>query len=78
VHDVGAEDCGPNTLNVIVPVAADPPPIEAETADAEIALPAVPEAGALSDRFGDVEATIVSAIDAPHAEDAGLLSALPS
>jgi hypothetical protein len=46
---VGAEDCGPNTLNVIVPVGLDPPDSAELTEPAPIATFVVPLAGADTD-----------------------------
>ena len=51
-QSVGALDCGPNTLKVIVPVGEDPPISVAETDDAEIGELAVPDAGADSEIDG--------------------------
>lgn len=45
-QSVGAEACGPNTLNVTVPDGEAPPDNVADTDDAEIADPAVPDDGA--------------------------------
>jgi hypothetical protein len=42
---VGAEDCGPKTLIVIVPVGLVPPARVLDTELAAMAVPAVPEAG---------------------------------
>jgi hypothetical protein len=33
-HEIGAEDCGPNTLKVIVPLGEDPPDSIAGTDEA--------------------------------------------
>jgi hypothetical protein len=52
-HDVGAEDCGPNTRNVIVPDGEDPEDRLPDTA--EIVLPAVPDDGADTDKPGLAE-----------------------
>ena len=51
-HDVGAEDSGPNILNVIVPEGETPPESTADTFDAATAVPAVPPAGAPADKLG--------------------------
>jgi hypothetical protein len=69
-HEVGGEDCGPNTVNVIVPVGADPPASVAEIEEAGVGLPAVPLRGPLSERIGmALGRTLVSAISAPpHVE----------
>ncbi len=53
VQSLGGEDCGPNTSKVIVPPGEEPPDNTPETDDAEIALPAVPDDGALTDTDGD-------------------------
>jgi hypothetical protein len=46
---VGAEGCGPNTLNVIVPVGLAPPDSAELIEPAATAVPAVPLAGADTD-----------------------------
>ncbi len=51
-HDTGGDDCGPNTVNVTVPIGADPPASVAEIEEPEIALPAVALAGALAASVG--------------------------
>jgi hypothetical protein len=51
-HEVGAVADGPNTLNVTVPLGEDPPDTTAATDDAAIGLPSAPDAGALSDSVG--------------------------
>ena len=51
-QSVGAEDCGPNTVTVIDPVGDAPADKVADTDEAEIGFPAVPEEGALTDRDG--------------------------
>jgi hypothetical protein len=56
VHIDGSELRGPNTLKVIVPVALLEPELSANTpliADAAIAVPAVPVAGAVTVKVGD-------------------------
>jgi hypothetical protein len=56
VHVDGAEACGPNTLNVIVPVAVPTPELLASTPlidEAAIAVPAVPVPGAVTANVGD-------------------------
>jgi hypothetical protein len=56
VHVDGAEACGPNTLNVIVPVAVLAPELLANTPlsdEAGIAVPAVPVPGAVTANVGD-------------------------
>jgi hypothetical protein len=55
VHEVGAEDCGPNTLNAIVPDGEEPEDKFPDTDEAAIALPAVPDDGADTDRPGLAE-----------------------
>ena len=49
---VGADDCGPNTVNVTVPLAAAPPDSLAETDAALIADPATPDESDVADRTG--------------------------
>lgn len=61
VQSVGAEDCGPNTSNVTVPVGEAPDAKVAETDDGEIALPTVPLADADADRFGVATTVAVTA-----------------
>jgi hypothetical protein len=73
-HDVGALAAGPKTLNVIVPPGEDPPDSTADTADGAIALPDVPDDGALTDNAGW---TTVSAMPAPQVELASGLLASP-
>ena len=79
VHVAGAVACGPNTLNVIVPVAPLVPPDRlALIAKAAIALPAAPEPG--PDALVVVVAvpTTVEAIPLPHAlADAASLASPP-
>jgi hypothetical protein len=71
-HEGGGEDCGPNTVKVIAPVAADPPASVAEIEEAGIELPAVPPSGPLTESVGvALAATIVSAMPDPHVEAAG-------
>jgi hypothetical protein len=74
----GAPDCGPNTLNVIVPDGDAPPDNEAEIDDASSLVPAVPVEGALTDpNEGDADPTTVFAINAPQTESAVLLFESP-
>jgi hypothetical protein len=74
----GAKDCGPNTLNVTVPVGDAPPDNEAETDEAAIVEFAVPPAGADADSAGVVfPLTTVLAIENPHVETAGAFSESP-
>jgi hypothetical protein len=55
VHELGGEDCGPNTVKTIVPVGADPAVIVAEIEKAEIGLPAkAPPSGPLTERLSVV------------------------
>jgi hypothetical protein len=70
----GAEACGPNTLNVTVPPGARPP--ESAATD-EIAVPAAPTDGTVNDSDVDTRATVVSGIEAPHADADGLLPESP-
>ena len=76
VHELGGVVWGPNTVKVIVPVAADPPVSAAAIEDAGIGLPAVAFAGALADTVG-LAGTTVSAIAGPQAEAAGLSDVSP-
>jgi hypothetical protein len=76
-HELGAEDCGPNTLNKIVPDGDAPPDRTPEIDDADTAVPTVPADGALANKPGLAGPTTVSAIDAPHVEAAALLFESP-
>jgi hypothetical protein len=73
----GAEPCGPNTVNVIVPLAPPVAPVSAEPIDpAPIAVPVTPVAGAdtvLAVTF----ATVVDVIPAPQPLFDGPLPASP-
>jgi hypothetical protein len=60
VHDTGGAARGPNTVNVTVPVGADPPASPAEIEAGEIGLPAVALAGALADIVGPAGAALKS------------------
>jgi hypothetical protein len=63
-------------VNVIVPVALDPPELAPKTPlidEPAIAVPAVPLAGAVTDNVGEASATVVSAIPEPQALAAALL-----
>jgi hypothetical protein len=72
----GAEDCGPNTLKVIVPDGEAPPDRLAEIDDASILLPAVPEDGALTEPSdGEALATVTHSLTSALA--AMVLSAEP-
>jgi hypothetical protein len=70
----GADACGPNTLNVTVPLGDKPPDSPATD---EIAVPAAPDDGAVIDKDVETRATVVFGIDAPHAEADGLLPGSP-
>jgi hypothetical protein len=73
----GALGCGPNTLNVTVPVGDEPCDKAAEIEDRSIALPAVPDCGAPT-ALNDGEAlTTVLAIPAAQVEAAALLLSSP-
>jgi hypothetical protein len=76
VQSVGGEDCGPNTVKVIVPDGPAPPDNDAATDDAAIADPAIAADGALTDTPGDAAPTRVS--EDPHDEVAALLFGSPS
>jgi hypothetical protein len=72
----GFDASGPNTVNVIVPVALDAPELAAKAPlidEAAIALPAAPVGGAVTDSVGVALAITVSAIPAPHVLAAVLL-----
>jgi len=78
VHVDGADACGPNTVNVIVPVALDPPELAPKTPlidEPAIAPPAVPVVGAVTDSVGDAFPITVSAIPEPQVLAAALLFA---
>jgi hypothetical protein len=62
----------------MVPPAETPPVSATDTDDAESAVPAVPDDGAVSDSDGEPAPTVVSGIVAPQAEDAEPLLASPS
>ena len=67
---------GPNTVNVIVPVALVAPELLASTPlimALEIAVPTLPVAGAVTDTVGDAFPTAVSAIPEPQVLVAALL-----
>jgi hypothetical protein len=76
-QSVGADACGPNTVNVTVPLGEAPPDRTPETDEASIFVPAVPLEGAPADNDGDAAPTIVSAIPPPHVETAALLFESP-
>jgi hypothetical protein len=79
VQSVGAEDCGPNTLNVTVPVGDAPPESAADTDEASTFDPALPGDGALNEpNDGEAAPTTVSTIPAPQAEEADALLESPS
>ena len=66
VHVDGAVTCGPNTLNVTVPVAPDVAPDRVEEIDdAAIATPVEPVAGPLAVEVVAL-VTTVEAIPLPH------------
>jgi hypothetical protein len=77
-HDAGAAAAGPKTQTVISPWGENPPDSAADTEDAEIALPDVPDAGALTDSDGCAVATVVLVMPAPQVELASGLFAPPS
>jgi hypothetical protein len=73
-QSVGAEACGPNTVNVTVSDGEAPADSTADTDEAEIAVPAVPVPGALTEpNAGDAAPTTVSAIDPSQLELAKVL-----
>jgi hypothetical protein len=78
VHEVGSVP-GPNTVKVIVAVALVPedPVMVEETAEPEMAVPAVPVAGPLAVKVGLAAATTVSLMPEAQAEAAALLLASP-
>jgi hypothetical protein len=77
LQSVGAEDCGPNTLNVIVPVGLDPPDSAELIEPGAIAIPVVPLPGADTDVLVALM-TVVEAIPAPQwLFDAALLPSPP-
>jgi hypothetical protein len=61
-HELGAEDCGPNTLNKIVPDGDAPPDRTPEIDDADTAVPAVPADGADADKLGLLTTVAVTAV----------------
>ena len=73
---VGAEDCGPKTVTVIVPVGLEPLARTLEIELAAIAVPAVPLAGPVAVIVGLALLTTVSDIPEPQVLAAELL--LPS
>jgi len=79
VQVLGAEDCGPKTMKVIVPEALEPDePANTELIElAAMAVPAVPAPGALADKVGLALATTVSDIPEPHVEAALVLFVSP-
>jgi hypothetical protein len=77
LQSVGAEDCGPNTLNVIVPVGLAPPANIELIEPAPIAIPVVPLPGANTDVLVALM-TVVEIIPAPQPLfDAALLVSPP-
>jgi hypothetical protein len=74
---VGGDDCGPNTVTVIVPIALLVAP-SSDTVAPKIAEPTViPDSGGLTPTVGTTRATTVSGIEGPHVELAALLLASP-
>jgi hypothetical protein len=59
VQTLGAEDCGPNTLNVIVPVGLVPPDSVELIEAAAIAVFGVPPAGADTDVLVEVRVQLI-------------------
>jgi hypothetical protein len=70
LQSVGAEDWGPKTLNVIVPVGLVPEESVPVSDEAAIAVPAVPVAGALAARAAWAGG---AAVMSPNWSDASLL-----
>ena len=71
-HEVGGDACGPNTLNVTVPVGEAPRDKDADSDVSGIAVPAAPDDGAaIEPNEGEAGPTIVSVIPAPQVEAAG-------
>jgi hypothetical protein len=60
VHDVGAVDCGPNTVNVTVPDGDRPPDSVLAIDEAEMAEPTTPLPGALAVSVGDAGWTLTA------------------
>jgi hypothetical protein len=75
---VGAEDCGPKTLNVIVPVGLYPEAITELIEVEAIGVPALSVAGPVAVTVGDALPTTVSDIDALHRLVAALLFESPA
>jgi hypothetical protein len=79
VQLIGAEDCGPKTVTVIVPDAFEPEEL-ANTEPIELAVtgvPAEPVAGPVAVTVGAALATIVSDIAEPQTDTADLLLESP-
>jgi hypothetical protein len=77
-QSLGALDCGPKTLNVIVPDGVDPPASDVDTDEAETAVPAMPDEGAPTEPNDGPALTTVSLIPAPQVEAAGWVLVSPS
>jgi hypothetical protein len=77
VQLVGAEDCGPKTLKVIVPEGLDPLARAPETELVAIAVPAVPLAGPVAEIVGLAAATTVLDMPDPQVLAAELLFESP-
>ena len=81
VHVVGAEACGPNTLNVITPVALPAPELLANTAlidEAAIAAPDVPVPGAVTTNVGDEVAARLAPVKTLAAASAATTASIPT
>jgi len=76
---VGADGCGPNTLNVIVPDALEPEELDSTELiePATMANPAVPLAGPVAVNVGEASVTTVSPIPEPQVLTAELLLESP-
>jgi hypothetical protein len=76
---VGAADCGPKTVTVMVPLEFEPDePASTELIELEaIAVPAVPVVGPVAVTVGAALPTIVSDIPEPQVETADLLFESP-
>jgi hypothetical protein len=58
VHEAGGDGCGPNTLNMTVPIGAEPSASVAASDEGAIALPAVPLDGPVADKLGAAGAAL--------------------
>ena len=74
---VGAELCGPKTLNVTVPVGLAPTEMAPETELAAIDVPAVPLTGPAAESSGLAAPTTVFDIEDPQMLAAALLLVSP-